>query len=66
MNPAISRAIAAVTTTFGFPLAARRRHRLHNRTCAFPSTVSKGDIEPITTLHLDKLTSIMKFGRPSF
>jgi hypothetical protein len=35
MKPAISLAIAVVTTTFGFPLAASRRHRLHNRICAF-------------------------------
>jgi hypothetical protein len=35
IKPAISRAIAVVTTTFGFLLAASRRHRLHNRTCAF-------------------------------
>jgi hypothetical protein len=31
MKPAISRAIAVVTTTLGLPAAARRRQRLHNR-----------------------------------
>ena len=30
-----TRAIAVVTTTFGLPIAARRRYRAHNRTCAF-------------------------------
>ena len=35
MKPTISRAIAVVTTTFGLPVAARRRYRAHNRTCAF-------------------------------
>lgn len=35
MKPTISRAIAVVTTTFGLPIAARRRYRAHNRTCAF-------------------------------
>jgi hypothetical protein len=32
MKPTISRAIAVVTTTFGLPIAARRRYRAHNRT----------------------------------
>ena len=35
MKPTISRAIAVVTTTFGLPIAERRRYRAHNRTCAF-------------------------------
>src|SRR4029078_5714269 len=35
MKPTISRAIAVVTTTFGLPIATRRRYRAHNRTCAF-------------------------------
>ena len=35
MKPTISRAIAVVTTTFGLPVAARRRYRAHKRSCAF-------------------------------
>ena len=35
MKPTISRAIAVVTTTFGLPVAARRRYRAPKRSCAF-------------------------------
>jgi hypothetical protein len=35
MKPAISRAIAVVTTTFGLPVAAKRRYRAQKRSCAF-------------------------------
>ena len=35
VKPTSSRAIAVVTTTFGLPIAARRRYRAHNRACAF-------------------------------
>src|ERR1700722_7186191 len=39
MKPTISRAIAMVTTTFGLPIAARRRYRAHNRTQPGQQTV---------------------------